>query len=1214
MAAFRNISVVITANASQLVAAYAQASAATDAFAAAQAAASADLVALQTATTSQSRRLTTLAANSLNAAAGLELLGEASAVAGASAAMAGYQAAAAEINAMAVAAGRATAELTTLASASVAAGAAAGAGGAEQAAGAAAAAAGTSRMAAQAAQAERLVGQLAGSAGIAGAQLGTLGASATTAGVAARGAGTGMMFAGQAAAATLAVGLIAAVAGAVQFEAAMHNVASIDGQVRANFAATEAQILSLSRSLPQSAQTLVEGLYNIASSGFYGADAMTILGVSAKAASAGLTNTNTASKAIVASLNAYGLGASSATRVSDALFSTVNYGVISFEALTAAVANTVGNAARAGVGIEQVGAAMATMTLSGLSASNAGVGLNNLLAKMVKPSEALQQEFSKLGITQADLSDTGIGLYGVMMKLRDSGDANVKTLLQWFPEIRAARAAMALLAGDGATYTRVFGEMGNATLTAGATQAVFNEQMKSTKAQLSILKNEIVATGIEVGTALLPYLNDGIGGLERFGGVLRDLGGQLASGVAPGFRDLGDALGDLVAIARDLDLDDLALGFAKLGIGAVVVSFNTLAAIISALTGFLRDHEAVVIALGVAYAALKAEAVAAAIGTLAARFVELAAAMRFQGLMQLYNVFIQLNAVMAASAGAAAAMRTEFALAQALGFGPLTSGAYAARAGISALSGTVLASIATVGLYAAAFAAAVISIKSIVDAGHEGAQAAKEFEASMNPGSIRAYGDEMETLRSKAHGFLDLNWGLLGGIPTMLLENANANRGLADELDRVGAKQQAFLATADQLATQYGVTRAQVLALADAHRIDLSGGLNAVDASGKSVAATFAGLLAPLALAGVSADQMGVAMKALETVTGGADEELKSLNLNLDIFIGKGLAAAEASDAFQKTINNLSTNLAEGSRQLTGNSDAAIQNRAAIFGAIEAAMQHSKALVDSGVSATDAKAAFDQHTAAIVAAAVAAGFDKDQVVALINSLSLIPPDVKSQVTTPGVLQSTTDVKALLTQIGLLPDQTNSNIATPGATQGKSEVDALREAIGMLHDKTITVTTIQYEIIQRAYDNAQNPTAASATRRAYGGPIYGPGGPTDDRVHVMASPGEWVIRASSAQSYGYAAMAAVNAGTATINGYATGGPVSSGPVFPPRFAAGGLVPAGGWGGSTSISFAPVIQINGAANPQATAAAVEQMIDRKFGAVVHAIKAGKGRGRG
>jgi hypothetical protein len=81
------------------------------------------------------------------------------------------------------------------------------------------------------------------------------------------------------------------------------------------------------------------------------------------------------------------------------------------------------------------------------------------------------------------------------------------------------------------------------------------------------------------------------------------------------------------------------------------------------------------------------------------------------------------------------------------------------------------------------------------------------------------------------------------------------------------------------------------------------------------------------------------------------------------------------------------------------------------------------------------------------------------------------------------------------------------------------------------------------------------------RRASGGPIHGPGGPTDDQVPIWASAGEWVIRAASVRKYGDRFLSALNAGLVDVSAF-----TFSPHVFAPRpqfaFASGG--PVGGAG--------------------------------------------------
>lgn len=86
-------------------------------------------------------------------------------------------------------------------------------------------------------------------------------------------------------------------------------------------------------------------------------------------------------------------------------------------------------------------------------------------------------------------------------------------------------------------------------------------------------------------------------------------------------------------------------------------------------------------------------------------------------------------------------------------------------------------------------------------------------------------------------------------------------------------------------------------------------------------------------------------------------------------------------------------------------------------------------------------------------------------------------------------------------------------------------------------------------------------ALGATPKAKGGPIDGPGGPTDDRVLIAASPGEYMIRASAASRLGRGTLDFLNQ-TGSIPGRAMGGFIS-----PSNAAA-----LGGFGGSSGLDLA------------------------------------------
>lgn len=85
-------------------------------------------------------------------------------------------------------------------------------------------------------------------------------------------------------------------------------------------------------------------------------------------------------------------------------------------------------------------------------------------------------------------------------------------------------------------------------------------------------------------------------------------------------------------------------------------------------------------------------------------------------------------------------------------------------------------------------------------------------------------------------------------------------------------------------------------------------------------------------------------------------------------------------------------------------------------------------------------------------------------------------------------------------------------------------------------------------------------AATGVARAQGGPINGPGGPTDDNIHLAASAGEYVIKARSASKLGRAALDRMNL-TGEVPHRASGGSLAR--IAPVNSA---ISPSGGGGGA------------------------------------------------
>lgn len=338
-----------------------------------------------------------------------------------------------------------------------------------------------------------------------------------------------------------ATGLGAAVKAASDYQVQIKNIQGLTKASDFGMGIQSDQILDLSGKLPQSSTELAAGLYDIASSGFAGADGLKVLEASATAASAGLTKTEVASKAIVAVMNAYGLSADKAADISDILFQGVNVGVVTFEQLAGSMGQWVGMAAQVGVAADEGTAAIAAMTLSGIQADEAATYLSRVMEAFIQPSEGMNKAVKKLGYSSAKSLLDAKGLGGALLELQKATGGSAEEFNGLFGSIQASRGAMAIVANEGKNWARVSGAIMNPSSRKGAAKEVYSFQEQTLSTQMKLFKNSIQNMFIAVGTPLLKPLSIILEWGTKFGNMVTTIVGSLGGWVS-GFGAVGSVL------------------------------------------------------------------------------------------------------------------------------------------------------------------------------------------------------------------------------------------------------------------------------------------------------------------------------------------------------------------------------------------------------------------------------------------------------------------------------------------------------------------------------------------------------------------------------------------------------------------------------------------------------------------------------------------------
>ena len=294
---------------------------------------------------------------------------------------------------------------------------------------------------------------------------------------------------------------------AKDFDYSMAKIVGLVGLGKQEVAGFRKEILKMGPALAQTPQALADALYYVTSAGFKnGAEALKIVEIAAKGATAGLGQTEDVAKLLVFSMNAYRKSGLTAERTADIFTAAVREGAIEAEGFASSMQSVLPIASALGVRIEEVAGTMAAMSLQGASAQNAAVylkGVMNALLKL-KPGSGGGKELEAMGVKVDDLiaklREPG-GLMKVLIQLKElSKDVGgVPFLKNVFRDIRAMTGDLSLM-GDNFEYNEQV--IKAVTEAGGDLSRAFLAQSDEMKKRLDTLKSTMDTIKISFGGAL----------------------------------------------------------------------------------------------------------------------------------------------------------------------------------------------------------------------------------------------------------------------------------------------------------------------------------------------------------------------------------------------------------------------------------------------------------------------------------------------------------------------------------------------------------------------------------------------------------------------------------------------------------------------------------------------------------------------------------------
>lgn len=208
-------------------------------------------------------------------------------------------------------------------------------------------------------------------------------------------AAAGVAMAGAGALATKAAG---------DFQSAMVHLTTDAGESTKNLGMVSDAMLQIAQDTGTSTTDMALGMYHVESAGFHGAEGINMMRIAAEGAKVGNAELDTVTKTLAGTMDSYKEKNYTAVQMMNMMIETTAAGDLRMQNLASSLGNVTPIAASAGIGFEQVGGAIATMTAQNMSAAQSTQNLAHLISSLSKPNNVQIEEMRQMGVDSNDLS------------------------------------------------------------------------------------------------------------------------------------------------------------------------------------------------------------------------------------------------------------------------------------------------------------------------------------------------------------------------------------------------------------------------------------------------------------------------------------------------------------------------------------------------------------------------------------------------------------------------------------------------------------------------------------------------------------------------------------------------------------------------------------------------------------------------------------------
>lgn len=256
-----------------------------------------------------------------------------------------------------------------------------------------------------------------------------------------------------------------------------------------------------------------DAIYQIVSAMFSASESVIVLDSALKLSRAGFATAEDAALSLVQVLRAFDLGAKDASHIADVFFETTKRGIITVQQMSDEMSKVASTASIFGIPIEEISAAIATMTMNGVNAEQAFTSLNQMLMTIANPTKESEKLMEKYGKNLSISDVRAKGLVNTLLELQPllSNEEDATTIFK----NRNGFKAMASLVQNSDDFSKNLLAMYDSL---GSSQKAAEERMLTTGSLIKGLGTEVKELGRSIGEGLEPIVSymmkTAIGGLK----------------------------------------------------------------------------------------------------------------------------------------------------------------------------------------------------------------------------------------------------------------------------------------------------------------------------------------------------------------------------------------------------------------------------------------------------------------------------------------------------------------------------------------------------------------------------------------------------------------------------------------------------------------------------------------------------------------------------